>query len=264
MYGRHAVEPEESIYKLIPQTPPAIYKPPRYKSVHADRVLKQLKTNKMQTKTMGLAKVPQPDTKNFLKKNSSETLKAPRESLEETERVVKYKPAVPRHDERPVMGTKSDKDFIKTNALGNINSTSKKSEPKYVDSPSGTSHTLDPSGLVPKYVMKREYGKVPGYLEKRKDERIQAQESYDHFVIEQQKSGALKQLSDKDRQAVIEGLKKNWEDLYKQYQGLSVVTDTAPKKARKERLEAELKRLEKDIEVMEGHKVIYVSADDVE
>ncbi|KAI6649304.1 Enkurin-like [Oopsacas minuta] len=266
MYGgRHPIEqPEESIYKLIPHTPPAIYKAPRYKSVHADRVQKQLKTNKMQTKTMGPAKVTQPDTQNYLKKNSIANMKPPRRSSDEFERDTTHKPPVPKHDERPLMGTKTDKNFIKSNAMENINSTAKKSDPKYVDSPSGTSHTLDPSGLVPKYVMKRDYGKVPGYLEKRKDERIQAQESYDHFVIEQQKAGALKQLSDKDRQAVIEGLKKNWEDLYKQYQGLSVVTDTAPKKARKERLEADMKRLEKDIEIMEGHKIIYVSTDDVE
>ena len=262
MHGvKQAQEPEESIYNLIPHTPPAVYKPPRYKSIHADRVQKHLKTNKMQTKTMGPARVPQPDTQNYLKKNSKPPKRCP---SDEFERDASHKPPVPRHDEHPVMGTKTDKNFIKSNAMENINSTAKKSDPKYVDSQSGTSHTLDPSGLVPKFVMKKEYGKVPGYLERRKDEHVQAQESYDHFVIEQQKAGALKQLSDKDRESVIEGLKKNWEDLYKQYQRLSVVTDTAPKKARKERLEADMKRLEKDIEVMEGHKVIYVSADDVE
>ena len=31
---------------------------------------------------------------------------------------------------------------------------------------------------------------------------------------------------------MLDGLKKNWEELHLQYQGLSVVTDTAPKKAR--------------------------------
>ena len=34
------------------------------------------------------------------------------------------------------------------------------------------------------------------------------------------------------RQKTLDGLKKNWEELHLQYQGLSVVTDTAPKKAR--------------------------------
>ena len=41
-------------------------------------------------------------------------------------------------------------------------------------------------------------------------------------------------------------------------QGLSVVTDTPAKKARKERMEAEMKQLEKDIELFERHSVIYI------
>lgn len=61
------------------------------------------------------------------------------------------------------------------------------------------------------------------------------------------------------RQGIIDGLKKNWEDLHHQYQGLSVVTDTAPKKARKERMEAEMKQLERDIETIEKHRVIYIA-----
>lgn len=62
------------------------------------------------------------------------------------------------------------------------------------------------------------------------------------------------------RQSVIDGLKTNWEELHHQYQGLSVVTDTAPKKARKESLEAQMKQLERDIETMEKHKVIYIAS----
>ena len=61
------------------------------------------------------------------------------------------------------------------------------------------------------------------------------------------------------RLVLLEGLKKNWEELHHQYQGLSVVTDTAPKKARKERMEAEMKQLEKDIELIERHQAIYIT-----
>lgn len=61
------------------------------------------------------------------------------------------------------------------------------------------------------------------------------------------------------RQDILNGLKMNWEELHHQYQGLSVVTDTAPKKARKERMEAEMKQLERDIETIEKHKVIYIA-----
>jgi hypothetical protein len=37
------------------------------------------------------------------------------------------------------------------------------------------------------------------------------------------------------------------------------VTDTAPKKARKERMETEMKQLERDIETIEKHKIIYIA-----
>jgi hypothetical protein len=40
-------------------------------------------------------------------------------------------------------------------------------------------------------------------------------------------------LTADERQAIIQGLKKNWEEIHEQYQGISVVTDTAPKKNRK-------------------------------
>lgn len=61
------------------------------------------------------------------------------------------------------------------------------------------------------------------------------------------------------RASIMDGLKRNWEELHHQYQGLSVVTDTAPKKARKERMESEMKQLERDIEIVEKHRVIYIS-----
>lgn len=64
---------------------------------------------------------------------------------------------------------------------------------------------------------------------------------------------------DLHREVLLAGLKANWEELHHQYQGLSVITDTAPKKARKERMEAEMKQLEKDIELIERHSKLYIS-----
>ena len=61
------------------------------------------------------------------------------------------------------------------------------------------------------------------------------------------------------RESIIAGLKSNWEEIHHQYQGLSVVTDTAPKKNRKERMEAEMNQLEKDIELLEKHTRIYIA-----
>lgn len=86
-----------------------------------------------------------------------------------------------------------------------------------------------------------------------------AQEEYDAYVAEHFRRGAMRCLTSEERQAILQGLKANWGEIHEQYQGLSVVTDTAPKKNRKERMEAEMKQLERDIETIEKHRVIYIA-----
>ncbi|XP_020607842.1 enkurin-like [Orbicella faveolata] len=171
----------------------------------------------------------------------------------------KRRPAVPKHTEKPLMGLNSTKNHITTNAVENIMSVPKKPEKKFADTRGGATHPLEPSGLTPKYVNKKDYGKTPAYLERRKAEVERAQMEYDAYVQERFRQGAMKNLTEEQRQDILDGLKKNWEELHHQYQGLSVVTDTAPKKARKERMEAEMKQLERDIETIEKHKVIYIA-----
>lgn len=86
-----------------------------------------------------------------------------------------------------------------------------------------------------------------------------AQAEYDAYVEEMYKRGQMKQLTAEERADLIAGLKSNWEELHHQYQTLSVVIDTVPKKLRKERIESEMRALEKDIENIERHKIIYVA-----
>lgn len=105
----------------------------------------------------------------------------------------------------------------------------------------------------------QEYGRTPHYIEQRKKEIKEAQEEYDRYVAEHFKRGALRKLTQDERDEIIDGLKTNWERVHKEYQGLSVVTDTMPKKYRKERMEMEMKQLERDIETMERHQVIYIA-----
>lgn len=105
----------------------------------------------------------------------------------------------------------------------------------------------------------QEFGDVPAYLIKRKEEIARAQGEYDAYVAESFRRGAMAQLGEQERAAILNGLKYNWEQLHHEYQGLSVVTDTAPKKAHKERMEAEMKQLERDIEIIEKHNVIYIA-----
>jgi hypothetical protein len=54
-------------------------------------------------------------------------------------------------------------------------------------------------------------------------------------------------------------LRANWSDLHHQYQGLSLLTDTLPKKNRRERLESRMDELEKFIDLIEKNPIIIIS-----
>jgi len=257
-YNSGSYMQQESIYDLIPKIQEKPPKPSRYKSTFASTVRTDVKTNKQQAKTMGPAQVPLTEPKAFLTKRSKE-FKLPEKKSFTYPDDEKKRPAVPKHTEKPLMGLRSTKNFITTNAVENIMSVPKKPGKKFADTRGGATHDLDPSGLTPKYVNKKDFGKTPAYLERRKAEVERTQQEYDAYVQERFRQGAMKQLSEMERQSIIDGLKKNWEELHHQYQGLSVVTDTAPKKARKERMENEMKQLERDIETVEKHKIIYIS-----
>lgn len=109
----------------------------------------------------------------FLKKHSKEpVLPAPEKT---TVNLDSRKPIVP---SPPQLAKKSTKNFVTTNALTNITAVPKKPTPKYVDCPTGKSHDLEKSGLLPKFVKKEDYGQVPTYLEQRKKELEEAQAEY--------------------------------------------------------------------------------------
>jgi hypothetical protein len=62
---------------------------------------------------------------------------------------------VPDRKDQPLMGLKSTKNFITTNAVNNITSVPKKPEKKFVDTRRGDQHNLIPSGLEPIFVHKK-------------------------------------------------------------------------------------------------------------
>lgn len=73
------------------------------------------------------------------------------------------------------------------------------------------------------------------------------------------KKGALRSMSEQERASILDGLKRNWDELHQQYQSLSVVIDTIPKRMKKEKLENDMKTLEKDIELLQRHQLIYIA-----
>ncbi|XP_021350456.1 enkurin-like [Mizuhopecten yessoensis] len=247
-----------TIYDLIPVEEAKRQKQARHVSKFKLTAKHEHTENRTNHKTMGQAKVPVPTTDDYLKKRSKEPVLPDKTQFRYPDE-ERRRPGVPAKDNTPLMGLKTNKNFITTNAVQNITSVPKASQKIYCDTRNGDKNYLTPSGLEPKYVHKKEYGDTPTYLVKRKEEMQRAQEEYDAYIAEHFRRGAMRSLTTDERQAILKGLQTNWEDIHDQYQSLSVVTDTAPKKNRKERMEAEMKQLERDIESFQRHKVIYIS-----
>lgn len=247
----------ESVYSLIPREEVKPTKLPRYTSKFKDAVRKEAQQKIAAHKTLGPAKVDVPLPNEYLIKHSKEHRLPEKKPFKYPDE--KKRPPVPSKTEHPVMGIQTKKNFLHKNAVETIMAVPKKPQPIFVDTKKGDKYLLEASGLVPKYLKKKEYGTVPNYLIKKNKEIKQAQEEYDAYIEERLRQGAMKQLSDAEREDMLQGLKKNWEELHHEYQGLSVVIDTLPKKFHKEKLEMEMKQLEKDIDLFERHSIIYIA-----
>ena len=68
-----------------------------------------------------------------------------------------------------------------------------------------------------------------------------------------------RQLNGNFNEIFLEGLRANWSIVNQTYQGLSLLTDTLFKRQRKAKVEAQLSPLEKFIQMLEQHSVIYIT-----
>lgn len=251
---------EECLLSLVPKAVQEKIVPKRYTSKFRSTITQETKFNKHDNKTMGPAKVLVRTPEDFLKKTDGSTAQMPRPPKCKNQRLVNgRKPNVPRHNDQNLVPQQSNKDFIKANAVENITSVPRKPKLQYVDTNTGKKNDLISSGLVPRFTLKKEYGKLPEYLKNRNEQVQHSQDCYDAYVATQMKQNSLEQVNDNARDYVLTGLKSKWEELHHQYQGLSVITDTAPKKNIKERMEAQMSQLERDIDRFERYRSIYVS-----
>merc|ERR1712196_643947 len=224
---------EESIYCLIPPVIEPPPKPPLYRSRYPGTV----PANKKGTATMGPLKVQPPEPHKYLKAYTREDNKLPEPRKFSYRDAGETKPAVPKREEKPVMGLVTSKNFITCNAVENILAVPKKTDVRQVS-----------------YMNKKGYGKVPAYLEKVKGE---IQDEYNYIMQMQEMAneemddegyGRTRMLSEGERIEMLNGLKTNWDRINKAYQTLSFTLDTPAKKQRKEEFEAQLEQLERDIE----------------
>eukprot|EP01137_Pigoraptor_chileana_P021779 Opistho-2@85902 len=231
---------DECIYNLIPNTPPPKVKAPRHKSQYAEEARKEYRSHRGDAATMGPAKVPVEPPEEFLRSRAKEP-KLPEPKKYAYPDADHRRPAVPKHSEKPLMGTVTNKNFIVTNAIDNILAAPKKPADDYFD-----------------YRTKKDYGKVPGYMTRRADNEKTAPAHGDDADA----SAQFKMMTEDERETILRGLKANWERVNQAYQTMSLSVDSIMKRARKERYEAMLKQLEQDIAKIEKHRFVVVKKGD--
>lgn len=265
----------ESIYNLIPQDTT-----PQFTTItHTSKYNATVKSEVNATKEGGALFGPKggvkPSTKKFLKKGDGNTIRmtaaapatrkgsyqptvlAPSVSARTAKSVQQY---VPRHTEKATLAPRSSKEFVKTNRMEAVGTTARRVPSAYIDKVSGSGGRFGKgeSGLKPKYVKTAKYGKTPKYLTQRKQELEATKQAQTEAAQSSTNNSGLHQITPDERGAILDGLRANWESMHRDYQGLSMFTDTIPKKTQRNKMEAQLNQLEADINKLERHKTIFV------
>ncbi|KAI8845401.1 calmodulin-binding-domain-containing protein [Chytridium lagenaria] len=201
-----------------------------YRSKFASQARTEYVAGKRETASMGPAKVEVKRTDGFLKKGEREMMKVVGETFV-PDRTVRKAP-VPKEPGKAPPPT--SKDFIKLNALDNINSSAKSLKtPPQTTVTKRTTAQPQPTSL-----------NVKKQAEKIKEDQVR--QLKEDTSLTPTKDGMVP-LPEDERIRILEGLKANWEKLNSDYQKLSLTVDTVPKIARKVNMEQQLKHLEDHI-----------------
>ena len=152
------------------------------------------------------------------------------------------KPPIPGRDEKPIHGLVSDKNFIVANAVENILAAPNLPASKDKD-----------------YLKKKNFGKVPQYLTKIKNEIEDEYNLVREMQIEEQNEKDRQKflMPDSERNELIGALKKKWEILHKEYQKQThhAKLDTLGKKTKMESLAKEMDQVEGDIKKLQKNYI---------
>lgn len=171
---------------------------------------------------MGLPKgAAKPETSTFRKKGTGQPVLVPKQEVAKKVREDGFKkPSIPKKDEKPIHGLVSDKNFIVANAVENILAAPKLPAQKDKD-----------------MLKKKNFGKVPKYVTKIKNEIQDEYNLVKEMQIEEQNARDQQKMlmPEDERQELIAALKKKWEVLHKDFQKEAHhgKLDTIGKKSRK-------------------------------
>ena len=113
------------------------------------------------------------------------------------------------------------------------------------------------------YLKKRDFGKVPKYIEKikRSVKREQERKAKAKADAEAALNAKKRVLSAEERAQLIAGLKARWSSVNTEYQKITHMTnlDTLCKVRRKENFESELNQIEKDMALLGRNEEIIIN-----
>eukprot|EP00760_Papus_ankaliazontas_P002621 PhM_4_TR11189/c0_g1_i1/m.13803 len=270
---------DESVYDLIPTVQPEAQKPPLYRSKHDPTLLPSYSTlglkntNKLIRNTDGALKEQQvstglagashtmrkpqstmgaplgntaADPKKFLKRATGQPHLEPIPHQFSRTAPLPRKPEVPHKDERPIMGLRSDKNYVVANSVENIVSVPKKK-------------AVEPIRAVDR----GDYGKVPGYLTKVKTALQQEKEYIEQANAMHDDSQYLPQymreVDPAEKRDMIDALKAKLEEKQRVYYALPFSKDTATQITRKEKLEKDMAAIESALQKLDKDVVMVYS-----
>ena len=243
----------ESIYNFVSRPGAKEVKEPLYRSKYDPKApltgstfglrgtrntgkgIHEIKQNCVISSTFGPTDKEAPDPTNFLKRGSRATMP---KSPTKHKCKVSQKSAVPSRDDKPVLGLSTCKNFVTHNAASAILSSPPKIKKDDDD-----------------FMQHEDYGKVPQYLARVKQEIAHEQNIIERHVKSQIASTSaetkeeLVPMDETERKELIGALKERWDSINYNYQKIChrVAIENGDIK-RKEAQEAQLQQLETDIE----------------
>lgn len=182
---------------------------------------------------------------NFIKKGHQYKIIPPAERIRSAYEI--RKPPVATVKDKPIMGLKSSKNYVTSNAMDVVlMETKKRAVPKDTE--------LD------YYNKKKTYGKVPKYIDRARSATQRELKKYKDVEERNERYEASKKkvLENEELSMLREGLEKRLEQLRSEYGKLSHRRnfDTIVMREKKENLEREIETVQNDIEKLKNDKVV--------
>uniref|UniRef100_A0A7S1MQR1 Enkurin domain-containing protein n=1 Tax=Neobodo designis TaxID=312471 RepID=A0A7S1MQR1_NEODS len=256
----------ESVYAIIPPKAEARAAPPMYRSKHRNlvpscstfglhgtsKVLGNVAGDRDDApevhpavKPTGSFGKPVSHTinpKDFLKKTNAAGASQSKYGTTFKRAPTNPKPSVPTKSDRPVMGLKTDKNFVVANAVESV-----------LTAPKRTVTAED------RAVDKQNFGQVPGYLTKIKAElKSKASTKEATLAATGQTQDDFEVMSSEEVEQLRAALQARLDNLNKQFQTLSFTLETGTQKKRKETLEKSIDDIEQMLSKLNKRRVLVV------